>query len=302
MNSVAIADRTINVPFHGAHLYIVNHNGEAQTPMRPIVEGMGLDWASQFTKIKNRFKTSVVIITTQLPGDSQRREVVCLPLRKVAGWLHTINVGKVRPGLREKVARYQEECDDVLYEYWTKGEVKNPRKAKKVLSGKITPEQQEAIKQLVMTRGKALPKERQAKGMITLWSSLKSHFGCSYKDIGEEQFTEALSLAARVSLEGEFLGKQKSLPPNARIQFTDEELCELAWLCKYSEAMIAACKDIYPLLDVAEHRLASRFFSIGHEYPRTINRAREFLRRETSHIEYQPLADDNWSRVLPHLR
>ncbi|EEU1439546.1 hypothetical protein E4480_004592, partial [Escherichia coli] len=42
-----------------------------------------------------------------------------------------------------KVIQYQEECDDVLYEYWTKGHVVNPRKAKKVLPGKITTEQQE---------------------------------------------------------------------------------------------------------------------------------------------------------------
>lgn len=45
--------------------------------------------------------------------------------------------------------------------------------------------------------------------MITMWSSLKSHFGCSYKEISDEQFTEALSLAARVPLEGELIGKQE---------------------------------------------------------------------------------------------
>ncbi|END3663483.1 Bro-N domain-containing protein [Escherichia coli] len=82
-------------------------------------------------------------------------------------------------------------------------------KAKKALPGKITKEQQEAIKQLVMSRGQSLPKEKQAKAMITMWSSLKSHFGCSYKEISEEQFTEALSLAARIPLEGEFIGKSK---------------------------------------------------------------------------------------------
>ncbi|EOC2277504.1 hypothetical protein ACI1O1_004622, partial [Escherichia coli] len=75
--------------------------------------------------------------------------------------------------------------------------------------GKITKEQQEAIKQLVMSRGQSLPKEKQAKAMITMWSSLKSHFGCSYKEISEEQFTEALSLAARIPLEGEFIGKSE---------------------------------------------------------------------------------------------
>lgn len=89
------------------------------------------------------------------------------------------------------------------------GSYGNTPKAKKALPGKITKEQQEAIKQLVMSRGQSLPKEKQAKAMITMWSSLKSHFGCSYKEIREEQFTEALSLAARIPLEGEFIGKSE---------------------------------------------------------------------------------------------
>lgn len=220
MKSIATAVSTINVPFHGAELYVVNHNGEPYTPMKPIVEGMGMDWASQFTKIKQRFKTSIVKITMELPGDEQCREIICLALRKLAGWLQTISPNKVRPEIRDKVIQYQEECDDVLYEYWTKGHVVNPRKAKKALPGKITTEQQEAIKQLVMSRGQSLPKEKQAKAMITMWSSLKSHFGCSYKEISEEQFTEALSLAARVPLEGEFIGKQEELPaPKLDINF-----------------------------------------------------------------------------------
>ncbi|EPB5810515.1 phage antirepressor N-terminal domain-containing protein [Klebsiella aerogenes] len=212
MNSVATADRTINVPFHGAHLYIVNHNGEPYTPMKPIVEGMGLDWKSQFRKLNQRFKTCVVEMTIQLPGDTQRRSITCLALRKLAGWLSTISPNKVRPEIRDKVIQYQEECDDVLYEYWTKGQVINPRKTVKTTPGKITSDQQEAIKQLVLTRGHALPKENQARAIITMWSSLKSHFGCSYKDINEEQFTEALSLAARVPLEGELLNKQEQPP------------------------------------------------------------------------------------------
>jgi hypothetical protein len=212
MNSLATADRTINVPFHGAHLYIVNHNGEPYTPMKPIVEGMGLDWKSQFRKLNQRFKTCVVEMTIQLPGDTQRRSITCLALRKLAGWLSTISPNKVRPEIRDKVIQYQEECDDVLYEYWTKGQVINPRKTVKTTPGKITSDQQEAIKQLVLTRGHALPKENQARAIITMWSSLKSHFGCSYKDINEEQFTEALSLAARVPLEGELLNKQEQPP------------------------------------------------------------------------------------------
>ncbi|HCD2543885.1 TPA: phage antirepressor N-terminal domain-containing protein [Klebsiella pneumoniae] len=209
MNSVATSDRAINVPFHGSSLFIINHNGEPYTPMKPIVEGMGLAWQTQHRKLTERFKTCIIEMVMQLPGDSQRRSVVCIALRKLNGWLQTISPNKVRPEIRSKVIQYQEECDDVLYEYWTKGQVVNPRKAVKTLPGKITADQQEAIKQLVLTRGHALPKENQARAIITMWSSLKSHFGCSYKEISEDQFTEALSIAARVPLEGELIPTER---------------------------------------------------------------------------------------------
>ncbi|HBS3704801.1 TPA: phage antirepressor N-terminal domain-containing protein [Klebsiella quasipneumoniae subsp. quasipneumoniae] len=208
MNSVATADRTINVPFYGNSLFVVEHNGEAYTPMRPIIDGMGMDWASQFTKLKQRFKLTVVEIT-MVAADGKSRSMICLALRKLAAWLQTISPNKVRAEIRDNVIRYQEECDDVLYEYWTKGQVINPRKALKTALGKITADQQEAIKQLVLTRGHALPKENQARAIITMWSALKSHFGCSYKEISEEQFTEALSIAARIPLEGELLPAER---------------------------------------------------------------------------------------------
>ncbi|CBJ79831.1 Ant protein [Xenorhabdus bovienii str. Jollieti] len=119
---------TITVPFYNDELYVVEYNNEPYVPMRPIVEGMGMDWASQYTKLKQRFNTSVVNITMQLPDDKQRRDVVCLALRKLAGWLQTIYPNKVKPEIRDKVIRYQDECDDVLYDYWTKGIAINPRK------------------------------------------------------------------------------------------------------------------------------------------------------------------------------
>ncbi|HBW7225802.1 P22AR C-terminal domain-containing protein [Klebsiella pneumoniae] len=85
-------------------------------------------------------------------------------------------------------------------------------------------------------------------------------------------------------------------------QFSDDELCSLAWLWRASDVMLKACNSVTPLLRVAEHRQAGHFHSIGQEYPRSINKAREVLKRETAHIEFHPWKDDNWSRVLPHLR
>ncbi|EJT5653049.1 phage antirepressor Ant [Escherichia coli] len=295
MKSIATAVSTINVPFHGAELYVVNHNGEPYTPMKPIVEGMGMDWASQFTKMKQRFKASIVKITMQLPGDEQRREIICLALRKLAGWLQTISPNKVRPEIRDNVIQYQEECDDVLYEYWTKGHVVNPRKAKKALPGKITTEQQEAIKQLVMSRGQSLPKEKQAKAMITMWSSLKSHFGCSYKEISDEQFTEALSLAARVPLEGELIGKQEKKTN----ELSAKEANSLVWLWDYANRSQALFRELYPALKQIQSNYSGRCHDCGYEFSRIIDIARDVLINHTRDVDInEPDGPTNLSALM----
>jgi len=176
---------------------------------------MGLDWASQFTKIKNRFNTSVAIITTQLPGDSQRREVVCLPLRKLAGWLHTINVGKVRLELREKVARYQDECDDVLYQYWTKGEVVNPRKTRLSSATQLTPLRQTAERLITTGLGKIYP---------DIWKLVHQKFEIEHiHQLRPEQIFEAVEYLN--AIEGEFLGKankQMALPISYSMAYFDQ--------------------------------------------------------------------------------
>lgn len=108
----------ITVSFYEAQLSIISVDGQPYIPMRPIVQSIGLDWKSQYSKIKNRFSTHVVEITIQLLDDTQSRKHTCLPLKKLFGWLMTINSNKVRPEIKEKVIRYQTECDDVLSNYW----------------------------------------------------------------------------------------------------------------------------------------------------------------------------------------
>ncbi|WP_053764677.1 phage antirepressor N-terminal domain-containing protein [Leptospirillum ferriphilum] len=123
-----MANEVKMVPFHGHTLFLVERNNEPYTPMKPIVEGMGLDWKSQYTKIaSNQARWGMVKITIQVPEDTQYRETVLIPLRKTAAWLMTVSPNKVKPEIREKILLYQNECDDVLWKYWTRGAVVNPR-------------------------------------------------------------------------------------------------------------------------------------------------------------------------------
>ncbi len=107
------------VPFRGATLFVVEHQGEPYVPMRPIVEGMGLAWQPQHEKLKtDRFASSITEIVT-VAQDGKQREMTCLPLKKLIGWLVTVSPNKVKPELREKILAYQNECDDVLWRHWS---------------------------------------------------------------------------------------------------------------------------------------------------------------------------------------
>lgn len=114
------ANHSMVVPFHGSSLYLVEHHGEPYVPMKPVVEGMGLDWKTQHRKMTARFKGMVEMTIPSAGGDQL---TICLPLRKLPAWLYSVQPGKVSTEIREKVVAYQEECDEVLWQYWTNGKV-----------------------------------------------------------------------------------------------------------------------------------------------------------------------------------
>ncbi|MGL3410602.1 phage antirepressor N-terminal domain-containing protein [Salmonella enterica] len=291
MTSIAILEavNTISVPFNGQQIITAMAAGVTYVAMRPIVENIGIDWAAQFVKLKKQSKKfGCCDIATPSKGGIQK--MLCIPLKKLNGWLFSINPEKVRAGIRDKLIQYQEECFTVLHDYWTKGKAENPRK--KTTVDERTP-LRDAVNMLVSKKHLMYP---EAYAMIHQRFNVDS-----IEDLEAEQIHEAIEYVHRVVLEGELMPDDK-LPASITRQFTDDELCSLAWLWRAGAVMITACRGIYPLLKVAEHREAGHFYSIGHEYQRTLNKAREVIKRETAHIEFQPWRDDNWSRVLPHLR
>ncbi|MBZ7661057.1 hypothetical protein FML34_11175 [Klebsiella grimontii] len=192
---------TINVPFYGSELYVVNHNGEPYTPMKPIVEGMGMDWKSQFIKIKQRFSKGMVEITIPTAGGFQK--MLCLALRKLAAWLNTISPNKVRPEIRERVIRYQEECDDVLYEYWTKGQAVNPRKMKRSTAKQLTPLRQTAERLIATGLGRIYP---------DIWKLVHQRFDVEHiHQLEPAQIGEAIDYLN--ALEGELLPREPVFTP-----------------------------------------------------------------------------------------
>lgn len=97
-------------------------------PVRPICELLGIDWSSQRRRINrdavlDRKVRSVVVMTT----DRGARETLCLPLEYLNGWLFGINADRVRPEIRARLIRYQEDCYLVLATAFREGRLTTSR-------------------------------------------------------------------------------------------------------------------------------------------------------------------------------
>ncbi|KGQ39950.1 hypothetical protein JP28_12810 [Gallibacterium anatis] len=120
----------LTAEFLGKEITLVDNNGIAYVAMREIVEGIGLSWGSQSIKLHENSKKFNCFDIETVGADGKKRKMLCMPIKKLNGWLFSINPNKVRADLKTRLEEYQEECFLALWDYCTEGiarrdEVKN---------------------------------------------------------------------------------------------------------------------------------------------------------------------------------
>lgn len=97
----------------------ISNDAEKLVPVRQICDALGVNYKSQYDKIKDDdFLSSVVVLSTTTGSDKKEYEMVCLPLQYVFGFLFTINPKNVAAHAQEGVMKYRRECYEVLYRYF----------------------------------------------------------------------------------------------------------------------------------------------------------------------------------------
>ena len=108
----------VRVEFDGTELVGRLHQGQPFVAMKPVVEGMGLDWDRQQKKLKGHPVLSKHL--TPLRGvtgsDGKNYQMLCMPLARLPFWLATVNPSKVREVVRDRVVLFQEHAAEVLAE------------------------------------------------------------------------------------------------------------------------------------------------------------------------------------------
>ncbi|MGH2342558.1 phage antirepressor N-terminal domain-containing protein [Segnochrobactraceae bacterium EtOH-i3] len=124
-----MTDRTITtIDFHGASLIVRAGDSPSTTlvAMKPVVEGMGLDWSAQFRKLERHPVLAKGIAMMAIPSAGGPQDMVALPLNRLHFWLATIHPTKVKPEVQERVITYQTEAADVLFEHFFGTRVAGP--------------------------------------------------------------------------------------------------------------------------------------------------------------------------------
>jgi len=124
-------------------------NGEPYTLINPIIESIGLLDRSARRNITNnpRLNRFIMYIKFQSAGLTEARTLenlpaksdliitfgaesaqeleaikgykyMALPVRKLAAWLYSIDIAKVKEEIRPLLERFQDECDDVLFNHF----------------------------------------------------------------------------------------------------------------------------------------------------------------------------------------
>lgn len=272
MNSIAILEavNTSYVPFNGQQILTAVAAGVTYVAMRQIVENIGIDWTGQSVKLrkmKDKFNCRDI---SMVAADGKLRKLLCIPLKKLNGWLLSINPEKVRADIRDKLIQYQEECFTVLHDYWTKGKAENARKKTSV--DDRTP-LRDAVNMLVSKKHLMYP---EAYAMIHQRFNVES-----IEELDASQIPQAVEYIHRVVLEGEFIGKQEKKTN----ELSAKEANSLVWLWDYANRSQALFRELYPALKQIQSNYSGRCYDYGHEFSYVIGMARDVLINHTRDVD-----------------
>ena len=275
---------TQTLSFHGSDLITLKVEDVIYTAVKPIVEAMGLDWGGQQQKLSKSGDKFNCRDISMVAKDGKIRQMLCMPLKKLNGWLFSINPEKVRADLREKVIQYQEECFEALYNYWHFGKAER----------KTTVDQRTGLRNAVnMLVSK--------KGLIysDAYHLVHQRFNVeSIEDLTLEQLPQAVEYVHRIVLEGELITEQKKDELFIR-EFTEHDLQQLVWAWFALLRGMELCQVLHPALKQIGSHYAASVYGVAYEYRSTLRQAHNVLTRITEQFEYEK--GNNW-RVLKYLR
>ena len=279
---------TQTVSFNNQSLITIEQNGSHYVAMKPICENIGLSWEPQLLRIKrDNVLSSTMIVMIIVAEDGKKREMICLPIEYLNGWLFGIDINRCKPEIRDTLIKYKKECYQALHDYWFNG------KAERKTTADDRTGLRNAVNMLV-----------SKKGLIysDAYHLIHQRFNVeSIEDLTLEQLPQAVEYIHKIILEGELI-TDPELPSSEKKftrEFTEYELQTVAWACFAFRRNNNLLHELYSPLAAIGSKFAVEARDNAVEYRNTLRRFNEVVKRITVDIEADP--ETNW-RVLKHIR
>ena len=283
MMSNQISTQTIS--FNHQSLVTFEQNGIHYTAMKPICENIGLAWEPQLARIKrDDVLSSTMIVMIMVAEDGKKREMICLPIEYINGWLFGIDINRCKPEIRDTLIKYKKECYQALHDYWFNG------KAERKTTADDRTGLRNAVNMLVSKKGLIYS---DAYNLVHQYMNVER-----IEDIPADKLQSAVEYVHRIVLEGELISEPKK-DDRFSFEFTEHELQQLVWAWFALLRGTELCQNLLPALKQIGSHYAAPVHDIAYEYRSTIRQAHNVLSRITDQFECKQ--GNNW-RVLKYLR
>lgn len=115
----------VEIPFKSTTITAMSDEGKPLVSLRHMCESIGVNFASQFAKLKKKSWACVVLNTTH-DATGRLQEMTMVDRRTMTMWLATIEASRVKPDARPMLEAFQNEAADALDAYFNEGIAVNP--------------------------------------------------------------------------------------------------------------------------------------------------------------------------------
>ena len=279
---------TQTISFNNQSLITVEQNGNHYVAMKPICENIGIQWESQYNRIRrDDVLNSVIFIMNMTGSDSKNYQMICLPIEYLNGWLFGIDINRCKPEIRDTLIKYKKECYQALHDYWFNG------KAERKTTVDDRTGLRNAVNMLV-----------SKKGLIysDAYHLVHQRFNVeSIEDLTLEQLPEAVEYVHKIILEGGLITEAElsSREKKFTFEFTEYELQQLIWLWFAFKRGVGTFQHIERAFNVLGSNMSGQIYGQAYEYLSVLRSTNKILNRITQEFEIDPMT--NW-RALEHLR
>lgn len=115
----------VKVDLSAGSVQTVMVEGQPHIVLKPAIDELGLDFATQLKKLKTR-SWATVGQSPMVADDGKTRDMAVVPVRTFLMLLATVNENRVAEQHRQTLVAFQNETADAIEAYWTHGGAINP--------------------------------------------------------------------------------------------------------------------------------------------------------------------------------